>query len=144
MEPYFIDSLGLSPVEMSGLDNRREGLWALDAATGIRLVTRAGDVDVELVQYTRPRSSPRREGFQLNDHGVLNIALGYREWPDFNETYERVIAAGHRAETAPMGAGGAFDVSYCTDGDGFSVELLYCPESSDEALGFVATAPLRR
>ncbi|MFN0093575.1 MAG: VOC family protein [Dehalococcoidia bacterium] len=82
------------------------------------------------------QAGARRSGWRINDVGILNIALGYREWPEFKATYDRVVAAGHRAETVPMGPSGPYDVSYVMDSDGFSVELLYCPESSDIAIGF--------
>ncbi len=141
---YFVETLGLGVSAVSPVEEPRERLWGLDPAAGDRLVVTAGDVRLELVEYRQPIPAPRREGFQLNDHGVLNIALGYRDWGEFNAAYERATAAGYHAQTAPMGPGGVFDVSYCTDADGFSVELLYCPESSDEALGFVASTPLRR
>ncbi len=129
---YFGDGMGM--VTTAAHDN--------GTSTGFEAA--AGDVTLRLTQHSEPPSRPRREGFQLNDHGILNIALGYRDWDEFNDTQARVVASGYRAETAPMGRGGAYDVSYCTDHDGFSVELLYCPESSDQMLGFTLGPGLSR
>ena len=135
-ERWFADCLGLG-TGGRGLDGGREALAGLPGAEGGAAQLSAGHVGIELTQYTLPVPRPRPEGFRINDHGILNVALGYREWPEFNDAYERVVHGGYHAQTEPLGPGGIYDVSYCMDGAGFSVELLYCPESSDALLGFV-------
>ena len=104
--------------------------WALDHSDRTSASFLSGSVRLDLHEYRSPRGTPRREGWQLNDHGILNVALGYRDWDEFDAAYRRVIAAGYHAETAPMGSGSTYDVSYCLDHDRFSVGLL-CPESGD-------------
>lgn len=131
---FFSEALGLTTT--IGKPGDREALWGLPGAAGYLITAMADGIAMELTAYTIPEPAPRRDGFQLNDHGILNVALGYRDWQEFSSAYGRVTAGGYRRESAPMGAGGAYDVSYVTDGDGFSVELLYCPRSSDVALGF--------
>ena len=140
---YFGETLGM-PQREAVIDPARERLWRVPDADGSTLVASSGDLALELTQYTSPTPAPRRPGYQLNDHGILNIALGYREWDEFSDAYTRVAAAGYRYETKPMGRGGAYDVSYTTSDDGFSVELLYCPESSDQMLGFSLGPQLQR
>lgn len=136
---FFRDTLGLREVPATTLHPpETESLWGLPDARRELLALRGGDVLLELTCYQEPSSRPRRAGWQLNDVGLLNVALGYRDWEEFRAAYERVLAAGHKAETEPMGRGGAFDVAYCTGPDGFSVELLSVPAASDEALGFIA------
>ncbi|MCC6381344.1 MAG: VOC family protein [Dehalococcoidia bacterium] len=136
---FFRDTLGLSEVPPTTLHPpEAEALFGLPDAGRQLVALRGGDVLLELACYEQPPSRPRRPGWCLNDVGLLNVALGYRDWEEFRAAYDRVLAAGHRAETEPLGPGGVFDVAYCTGPDGFSVELLYVPLSSDAALGFVA------
>jgi catechol 2,3-dioxygenase-like lactoylglutathione lyase family enzyme len=133
---YFAATLGLRPLDPP--DPARETLWALPGAQRDALALDAGNgVTIELAQYTDPVPRPRPDGWRINDIGILNVALGFRDWQPFGEAWRRVKDAGYRYETAPRGPGGPFDVSYCMDEDGFSVELLYCPESSDLMLGFL-------
>lgn len=133
---YFAETMGLAPLVPP--DPAREALWGLPGATRDTLALDAGNgVTIELAQYSDPAPRPRQPGWRINDIGILNVALGFREWEPFGEAWRRVRDAGYRYATEPRGPGGPFDVSYCMDEDGFSVELLYCPESSDRMLGFL-------
>ena len=136
---FFSEALGLTT--SIGKPGEREALWGLPGAAGYLLTAMADGISIELTAYTGPEPAPRRQGFQLNDHGILNVALGYRDWQEFSSAYQRVTAGGYQRQSAPMGPVGAYDVSYVTDSDGFSVELLYCPRSSDVALGFEIAPP---
>ncbi len=139
---WFHDLLGMVPADPP--NPGREALWGLPGAERTASSLRAGTTVLEVAEYQAPAPRPRAAGWRISDHGILNFALGYRDWDEFHAAYQRVKAAGFHAETEPLGPGGAYDVSYCMDPAGFSVELLYVPESSDRALGFLPETPLSR
>ncbi len=139
---WFQSLLGMPAADPPNPD--REALWGLPGADRTAECFRAGAALLEVAEYQSPAPTPRSKGWLINGHGILNLALGYRDWGEFHAAYQRVTAAGFRSETEPLGAGGAYDVSYCMDPAGFSVELLYVPESSDRMLGFLPEAPLTR
>ncbi len=129
---------GLGCVEQPGLilhTPEMEALWGLEGATCESAVVRAGDLLLELQQYTAPAPRPWRAGYVLNDLGFLNVAMGYRSRAHLEATYANLIEMGYSANVVP-GKRGPFASTYVNDDQGFSVELFYNEPELDCLLGF--------
>lgn len=112
-----------------------ERVWGLAGAQRETVLLSAGEVLIELVQYTDPAGKPWPEGYQISDQGLLNVALGFRDKAEFDRVYGRIIDAGYTSNSEPIDFGSAA-VVYMSDDQGFSVELLYCDPAMDAGLGF--------
>ncbi len=133
---FFCNVMGLE--EMTGFDLHKpehESLWGLEGATAERLVLRAGESLVELVQYHNPVGKPQAEDYRISDQGLLNLALGYRKRGDFNRAYKTCLAAGIKGNWYPVDLG-AWKVVYVNDHQGFSVEMLHVLPMKDAGMGF--------
>jgi catechol 2,3-dioxygenase-like lactoylglutathione lyase family enzyme len=138
---FFGDTLGLPEVPRVRLHGpEHEELWGLGGAQRQSLVLSAGELLVELVQYSEPKGKPRPEGYRISDQGLLNIALGFRRKADFDAAYARCLAAGHKGNWRPLNLG-AWSVVYVNDDQGFSVELLFVRPWYDRPMGFRPARP---
>ncbi len=135
---YFCDALGLEAVDLDLHGPEHEALWGLAGATAERILLRAGDSLVELVEYRDPVGKPPAADYRVSDQGLLNIALGFRSTKLFRAVYERAIQAGNRANWRPFSMG-AWNVVYVNDPQGFSVELLQVQPWYDGRMGFSPT-----
>lgn len=133
---FFCDVLGLQALPEFELHRRtHEALWGLAGADARRLVLRAGDTLVELVQYLDPPGKVPAADYRISDQGLLNIALGYRQRDDFNKASNQCAKAGIEANWRPLDMG-AWKVQYVNDSDRFSVELLHVQPWYDGRMGF--------
>jgi len=133
---FFVDTIGLEPAGSTELHRaEHEALWGLPGAKRRSSLLWAGDWLIELAQYTDPVGKPWPDGYRISDHGLLNIALGFRSKAAFDSTYERALAAGHRGNWRPLNLG-AWAVVYVNDDQGFSVELLFVRPWYDRPMGF--------
>ena len=95
-----------------------------------------GEVLVEVVHYLDPVGKPWPHNYRISDQGILNIAFGARNKPDFDTVYQRVEAFGAKPNHRPVHAPGA-GVVYVNDKHGFSVELMWMnPGLIDRLVGF--------
>jgi catechol 2,3-dioxygenase-like lactoylglutathione lyase family enzyme len=115
MRAFFVDVLGLSEQRGPGGDH----------------VLGSGGIRLELIPCDRSDAPAR-----LQDYGLLNVALGFRERAEFRRCVERVRASGHRLLSAPLDAGW-FSVVYCAGPEGVSVELLYVHRWCERFTGYV-------
>jgi NAD(P)-dependent dehydrogenase (short-subunit alcohol dehydrogenase family)/catechol 2,3-dioxygenase-like lactoylglutathione lyase family enzyme len=133
---FFVDVLELE--EVSGLELHTEShgvLWGLPGAQRKVLLLRAGDVLLELVQYSDPLGREQAQDYRISDQGLLNIALGYRSRKEFERIYQRCLQAGISGNWRPLRLG-AWSVVYVNDEQGFSVELLHVQNWYDGWMGF--------
>jgi catechol 2,3-dioxygenase-like lactoylglutathione lyase family enzyme len=123
----WVDVLGLDVVDDVVLHTpEHERMWGLAGAARETLLLRAGDVFVEVVLYTDPVGRPWPEGYRISDHGLLNVALGFRSLAEQQELVQRCIAAGITPNTTkPTLIKKYWYASYVNDPLGFSIELLY-------------------
>ena len=138
---FFADTLGLRESPVGLHEPGHEALWGLDGAKCDALVLDAGDLFVELVQYTDPTGRAWPDGYRISDQGLLNVAFGFRDKAAFEAAYARCRAAGHRPNGEPLGLG-AWSVVYVNDDQGFSVELLFVRPWYDGRMGFKPHRPL--
>jgi short-subunit dehydrogenase len=133
---FFADVLGLRVTQGPPLHGaEHEALWGLEGATREALSLWAGDLLVELVEYTDPRGEPWPPGYRISDVGLLNIAFGFRTRADFEAAHERCVEAGLSGNGPPLRLG-AWSVVYVNDDQRFSVELLHIEPWYEGQLGF--------
>src|SRR5512139_1011669 len=120
-----VEVFDLEEVPRPPLHSREhEKLWGLEGATRRSALLRATGALVELVQYESPAPRPWPDGYRICDQGFMNIAFVFGSVAEFDRYFTRAIAAGCRANGAPLDAG-VFKVMYVNDPEGFSIELLY-------------------
>jgi NAD(P)-dependent dehydrogenase (short-subunit alcohol dehydrogenase family)/catechol 2,3-dioxygenase-like lactoylglutathione lyase family enzyme len=133
---FFVDVLELDPVSDITLHTEaHEALWDLAGATRTSLLLRAGDVLLELVQYSDPLGHKHAQDYRISDQGLLNIALGFRSRKEFQRIYQRCLDANIAGNWRPLRLG-AWSVVYVNDEQGFSVELLHVQPWYDGFMGF--------
>ena len=133
---FFVGALELEEVSDLCLHSEsHEALWGLPGAQREVLLVRAGDVLVELVQYSDPIGRKRAPDYRISDQGLLNIALGFRSRKEFERIYQRCLQAGITGNWRPLRLG-AWSVVYVNDEQGFSVELLHVQNWYDGRMGF--------
>jgi hypothetical protein len=115
----------------------------LPGASRKELVAWAGEVAVELVQYTNPVGRRRPSGYLISDQGILNVALGCTEKALFDATYARLIDGGYRVAAPPWTLPDVATVVYAYDDQGFCVELLHVEPDALVRMGFRAASPER-
>jgi catechol 2,3-dioxygenase-like lactoylglutathione lyase family enzyme len=132
---YFADAIGLTPTTDVALHTvEHEALWCLAGAKARRALLAAGDLWLELVQYTDPVGRPRPAGYRISDQGILNIAVTSRTMAGYRAVRDRVVAAGYRVHAEI--ARDRLHIQYTESDDGFSVELAYFDEALDAVQGF--------
>ncbi len=134
---FFVDTLRLEECTEFQLHRpEHEELWNLKGATAKTHLLWAGDILLELRQYTNPAARPFPRGYRISDQGMLNIAFGFRKRSDFDRTCDRVFDSGYRGNSLPFHI---FDwgVVYMNDDQCCSVELLWVDPSADKKMGFV-------
>jgi catechol 2,3-dioxygenase-like lactoylglutathione lyase family enzyme len=133
---FFVDTLRLEECTDFVLHGpEHEGLWNLKGATAKTVLLWAGDVLVELRQYTNPVAKSWPKGYRISDQGMLNIAFGFRRRDDFDEACTRVFAAGYRSNSPPFHLLD-WGVVYVNDDQCFSVELLLVEPAANKKMGF--------
>ena len=129
--------------EMLGLplhSPEHETLWGLEGAVRRSALLRAKGAIIEIVQYESPTPRPWPDGYRICDQGFMNIAFVFDSVAEFDRYFTRAIAAGCRANGAPLDAG-VFKVMYVNDPEGFSIELLYPRPWAYRLTGFVPSIP---
>jgi catechol 2,3-dioxygenase-like lactoylglutathione lyase family enzyme len=145
----WLDALGLAEAHDLRLHGpEHEALWGLAGASRKSFAAWAGDVLVEVVEYTSPVGLPWPSGHRISDQGLLNVALGFRDRGSFRRALERAKAAGLRPNWRPFELFGRWGIVYVNDELGFSVELLYVKDPGRKAvrlneveLGFAPKRP---
>jgi catechol 2,3-dioxygenase-like lactoylglutathione lyase family enzyme len=133
---FFVDTLRLEECTNFVLHRPdHEELWHLKGATAKTLLLWAGDILLELRQYTNPAPKPWPRGYRISDQGMLNIAFGFRKRSDFDQACDRVYLSGYRSNSPPFHF---FDwgTVYMNDDQCFSVELLLIEPSANRKMGF--------
>jgi len=123
----WIEVLGLPEERGVVLHTSEHGrLWGLEGASRESFLLRAGDMFIEVVQYTDPVGKPWPAGYRISDLGLLNIALGLRSLSDQEKLVRRCIDAGIPPNTTKATLfKKLWSATYVNDPMGFSIELLY-------------------
>ena len=100
---------------------------------------------IELSEYRSPTPKPWRDGHLLTDIGISHIAFGTHTTEAFEDLFRRATGAGLRANNPePLRSGKVAAVMYCTDPQGFTIEILYLHRRLHSLYGYAPPGPLSR
>ena len=137
----YVDAMGLQVVEDFVLHtDEDEALWGLADTRASRLLLRADNFLLELVQYSSPVARSWPEGYSLADQGFMNIALGFRDGEDYDRSIAHATGNGMTANGEVLDIG-IFQVMYVNEQHGFSVEMLHARKAFWSISGFNAQQP---
>jgi len=133
---FFVDTIRLEECTDFVLHRpEHEELWNLKGAVAKTHLLWAGDILVELRQYTKPVSKPWPRGYRICDQGMMNIGFGFRKRKDFDQACDRVYASGYRSNSPPFHVID-WGTVYMNDDQCFSVELLFVEPGANRRMGF--------
>jgi catechol 2,3-dioxygenase-like lactoylglutathione lyase family enzyme len=116
-----------------------EYLWGLKDARRQTFTARgAGDIAIEIVQYSDPTGRPRSADYRASDQGIVNVCLGSRDADLTERAMGRAIAAGFKPPV--IFKGGGFFCGYLLDPER-EIELTAVPEHRDAESGFAPNHP---
>jgi catechol 2,3-dioxygenase-like lactoylglutathione lyase family enzyme len=136
---FYRDALGFEVGENNLHTPAHEALWGLKDAKRETFVARgAGDILLEVVQYSHPVGRPKPDDYRNSDQGIMNICVGSRDPAAVARVMNRALATGLKA---PMVLN--FDEAVCcyTLDAGRELEFAAIPESRDLEAGFIAVTP---
>ena len=134
---YFVTVLEMEEahgIQLHGPEH--EALWGLEGARRESLLLWADDFLVELAQYLDPVGQPVAPDYRISDLGILNIALGYRNYTDLRRVFDRTVNAGFKPNFPFPLSVGSWGVMYVNDPQRFSIELLFVKPWYDRFMGF--------
>jgi catechol 2,3-dioxygenase-like lactoylglutathione lyase family enzyme len=138
---FYVDRVGMQPVDVQLHTPEMEALWGLPDAEREVLVLEGCGTFLEVVQYLDPVGK-RGASVRLNDQGIMNIAIGFRERAALDLAIQRAIAGGCTIN-APLGSAEA-TATYLKDPLGNSLEMLCIPQNLDHLYGWVGRPPAFR
>ena len=134
---FFRDTLCLPEAEGNLLHGaEHETLWGLPGANCETRLLYAGELWLELAQYTSPAGKPWPEDYLISDQGLFNIGLGTRSRPSYSYYRQRLIDAGYLLH--PEASREDLSLHYVVDDQGFSIQLNFNGFATDLQLGFIA------
>lgn len=128
------DAIGCPVLDASPPD--KGPLWDEPAARKRSVVVDAGTAWLEITEYADPVPAPWPDGYRISDHGILNVAFGFRAGDDIKAMYRRMVDAGFRPNTELVNSAGQVMVTYLNDPQGFNVEVLMVKPWLDGVMGF--------
>lgn len=138
---FFVDGMGLAPADEVTLHGpEHEALWGLAGAESRSLLLWAGDMLLELVEYTHSHGRDWPANYYISDQGLLNIAFGYRNRRDHQQALRAARSAGASPNWITLDVIN-WGVVYVNDPQGFSIELLYVRPYWDRQMGFLPALP---
>jgi catechol 2,3-dioxygenase-like lactoylglutathione lyase family enzyme len=130
----FVDGCGCVPLSAPARDWGE--VWGETGADKDMLLLDGGTLTLELSQYRTPVSRGWPDGYQIADHGILNIALGFDSPAAIRAQLVAMQAVGIKPN-APLETGpGLFALTYSQDPQGFSIETIYVSKLAAGAFGF--------
>lgn len=130
----FIDGCGASPLPAPAPDWAQ--LWGETDADKDMMLLDGGTIMLELSAYRKPHSQPWPGDYKIADHGILNVALGFKNADDIRETLAAMQAVGIKPNAPLVTAPGLCALTYSQDPQGFSIETLYVSKIAEGAFGF--------
>ncbi len=122
---FYRDVIGFEQVYemiLPASDPAMEAMLQMEGVTGRMVMMRSGTAFLELLQFDTPKGQPKREDWQLADHGHNHICLMV---DDIDAEYERLKAAGMPFFSPPRhNDARPTAVTYGCDPDGNRIELV--------------------
>jgi catechol 2,3-dioxygenase-like lactoylglutathione lyase family enzyme len=130
----FRDAIGCPVLDAAPLDKGL--LWDEPAGRKRSVVLDAGTAWLEITEYTDPAPAPWPDGYRISDHGVLNVAFGFRSGDEIKAAYQRMVSGGFKPNSKLVNSAGQVMVTYLNDPRGFNVEVLMVKPWLDGVMGF--------
>jgi hypothetical protein len=111
-------------------------LWDEPAARKKMVLLDAGTAWLEITEYAEPAPHPWPDGYRICDHGIMNVAFGFRDAADIRVAHARMVKAGFKPNADLVSSAGQVLVGYLNDPQGFNVELLMVRPWLDGVMGF--------
>jgi catechol 2,3-dioxygenase-like lactoylglutathione lyase family enzyme len=136
---FYVEVMGLFEDPRAEIHTpEMEASWGLPGAERRIAVLSAGDVLLELVEYSNPPGRPPAPSRKLSDQGFMNVAFVTREAETFEAVLERAAERGIMPSVTPPDRPAT--EAYISDGLGTSVELLLLPSEYEPEYGFTPRA----
>ncbi len=130
----FRDAIGCPLLDAAPPD--KGPLWDEPPARKRGVLLDAGTAWLEITEYADPAPRPWPDGYRICDHGMMNVAFGFRNADDIRAAWERMVAGGFRPNAELVSSAGQVVVGYLNDPQGFNVELLMVRPWLDGVMGF--------
>jgi catechol 2,3-dioxygenase-like lactoylglutathione lyase family enzyme len=111
-------------------------LWNEPPARKRMALLDGGTVWLEITEYSDPAPKPWPAGYRICDHGIMNVAFGFREAKEIRAAWQRMIDGGFKPHGELVNSAGQVLVGYMDDPQGFNVEMLMVRPWLDGVLGF--------
>jgi catechol 2,3-dioxygenase-like lactoylglutathione lyase family enzyme len=119
---FYRDGFGMDVVEQGTFGGEQyNAILGLVGATGRVALLRAGEVQVEVFEFSRPKPALTDAMRPVADHGITHFCI---EVVDIEAKYERLIAAGAVFHCRPLLFFGSIKATYGRDPDGNVFELV--------------------
>ena len=128
------DAIGCKVLEAAPPD--KGPLWEEPAGRKRSVVLDAGTAWLEITEYADPAPAPWPDGYRISDHGILNVAFGFREGDAIKDMYRRMVDGGFKPNSELVSSAGQVMVTYLNDPQGFNVEVLMVKPWLDGVMGF--------
>ena len=130
----FQQTIGCPLLDAAPMD--KGSLWGESPAQKRSVLLDAGTAWLEINEYACPVAMAWPEGYRICDHGLLNVAFGFRSAVEIRDMYQRMVGGGFRPNTELVSVMGQTVLTYLNDTQGFNVELLMVKPVLDGVMGF--------
>ena len=111
-------------------------LWNEPPARKRMALLDGGTAWLEISEYSDPAPRPWPSGYRICDHGIMNVAFGFREVTEIRAAWQRMIDGGFKPHGELVNSAGQVLVGYMDDPQGFNVEMLMVRPWLDGVMGF--------
>jgi catechol 2,3-dioxygenase-like lactoylglutathione lyase family enzyme len=130
----FRDAIGCPILDAAPPD--KGSLWDEPPARKRSVLLDAGTAWLEITEYADPEPRPWPDGYRICDHGIMNVAFGFRDAGEIRAAWERMVQGGFKPNADLVSSAGQVVVGYLNDPQGFNVELLMVRPWLDGVMGF--------
>jgi catechol 2,3-dioxygenase-like lactoylglutathione lyase family enzyme len=128
------DAIGCPVLDATPPD--KGALWGEQGARKRSVLLDGGTIWLEVTEYAEPVPRPWPAGYRICDHGIMNVAFGFRDADAIRAAYDRMARGGFRPNAELVSSAGQVIVGYLNDPQGFNVELLMVKPWLDGVMGF--------
>ncbi|KIU15862.1 VOC family protein [Mycolicibacterium llatzerense] len=129
--------LGATMEPLAPIAGGRPARWPAGSGEPNGFLARYDEFVIEVLQYPDGPTTPPQQR-RIYDHGIINLALGTRDFSTAADLIERLQADGHRSTEVVQNE--QIVGTYFVD-PGCEFEVFSLPEEYDNMLGFCATTP---
>ena len=119
---FYREAFGMEVIVQEPFEGAQyDRIMALTGVRGRVALVQAGSLQLELFEFSTPRSAPAHPDRPVSDHGITHFCV---EVDDLDKEYRRLLAAGVRFHCEPLAFSATERATYARDPDGNVFELL--------------------